>query len=62
MSLYDPFAAVYDQWFPLTDDVPFYVELARETEGPLVELPETLRPLTFASSGGALLRELYSED
>jgi SAM-dependent methyltransferase len=38
VSAYDPFAAVYDDWFPLTDDVPFYVELARETDGPLVEL------------------------
>ncbi len=38
MSAYEAFAAVYDQWFPETEDVPFYVELARETEGPLVEL------------------------
>lgn len=38
MSAYDPFAAIYDRWFPDTTDVPFYVELARETEGPLVEL------------------------
>ena len=38
MSLYDAFAPIYDRWFPLTEDVPFYVELARETEGPLVEL------------------------
>ena len=28
-----------EQWSaPMTEDVPFYVELARETEGPLVEL------------------------
>lgn len=36
--MYEPFAAVYDQWYPLTEDVPIYVELARESEGPLVEL------------------------
>ena len=39
MSAYDQFAPVYDQWARhMTEDVPFYVELARETEGPLVEL------------------------
>jgi SAM-dependent methyltransferase len=39
VSLYDPFAARYDDWSAdMTEDVPFYVELARETEGPLVEL------------------------
>jgi SAM-dependent methyltransferase len=39
LSLYEPFAAVYDDWSAhMTEDVPFYVELARETEGPLVEL------------------------
>jgi SAM-dependent methyltransferase len=38
VSLYEPFAAVYDQWYPTTEDVPFYVELARETDGPVVEL------------------------
>ena len=39
MSLYDPFAPIYDDWSAhMTDDVPYYVELARETEGPLVEL------------------------
>jgi SAM-dependent methyltransferase len=33
------FAQVYDEWSaPMTDDVPFYVELAREADGPLVEL------------------------
>jgi SAM-dependent methyltransferase len=36
--MYEPFAPVYDQWFPLTEDVPFYLELARETDGPVVEL------------------------
>ncbi len=39
MSLYDPFAPIYDDWSAhMTEDVAFYVELARETEGPLVEL------------------------
>ena len=39
MSLYDAFAPIYDDWAAdMTEDVPFYVELARETEGPLVEL------------------------
>ena len=38
MSLYEPFAAVYDRWYPLTEDVPFYVELARASDGPVVEL------------------------
>jgi SAM-dependent methyltransferase len=39
VSVYDPFAARYDDWAAdMTEDVPFYVELARETEGPLVEL------------------------
>jgi SAM-dependent methyltransferase len=39
VSAYDPFAPIYDDWSAhMTEDVPFYVELARETEGPLVEL------------------------
>lgn len=39
MSSYDGFAPVYEQWSRhMTEDVPFYVELARETEGPIVEL------------------------
>jgi SAM-dependent methyltransferase len=39
MSAYEGFAAIYDDWSAhMTEDVPFYVELARETEGPLVEL------------------------
>ena len=38
-SPYDAFAPVYDDWSAhMTDDVGFYVELARETKGPLVEL------------------------
>ncbi len=39
MSFYDAFAPIYDAWSAhMTDDVAFYVELARETPGPLVEL------------------------
>jgi ubiquinone/menaquinone biosynthesis C-methylase UbiE len=39
MSWDEGFAARYDEWSaPMTEDVPFYVEVARETEGPLVEL------------------------
>ena len=39
MSLYDAFAPIYDDWSAhMTEDVAFYVELARETDGPLLEL------------------------
>lgn len=39
VSVYDAFAPVYSDWSAdMTEDVPFYVELARETDGPLVEL------------------------
>jgi SAM-dependent methyltransferase len=39
LSSYDAFAPVYDDLWPhMTSDVAFYVELARETAGPLVEL------------------------
>ena len=39
MSVYDAFAPIYDDWSAdMSADVPFYVELARETAGPLVEL------------------------
>jgi SAM-dependent methyltransferase len=39
VSAYDAFAPIYDEWAAhMTEDVPFYVELAREAEGPLVEL------------------------
>ena len=39
MSEYDAFAAIYDDWAShMTEDIPFYVELAREAEGPIVEL------------------------
>ena len=39
MSWDERFAERYDEWSAdMTDDVPFYVELAQEAEGPLVEL------------------------
>lgn len=39
MSGYDGFAPIYDQWSSgMTDDIDFYVELAREADGPVVEL------------------------
>jgi SAM-dependent methyltransferase len=39
MSGYEGFAPIYDDWAAdMTDDVDFYVELAREAEGPVVEL------------------------
>ena len=39
MSWDEAFAYRYDEWSAhMTDDVPFYVELAREADGPLVEL------------------------
>jgi SAM-dependent methyltransferase len=39
MSWPEAFAARYDEWSAqVTEDVPFYVRLAREADGPLVEL------------------------
>ena len=39
MDTYEGFAAVYDDWAArMTDDIRFYVELAREADGPVVEL------------------------
>jgi SAM-dependent methyltransferase len=39
MSYYDPFAETYDVWSAsMTEDVPFYVSLANEADGPIVEL------------------------
>ena len=38
-SDYDAFAAIYDEWSaPMTEDVAFYESLAREVDGPVVEL------------------------
>lgn len=39
MSEYDPFAPIYDLWSEhMTEDVPFYIDLAREADGPIAEL------------------------
>jgi SAM-dependent methyltransferase len=39
VSSYDAFAPIYEEWSAhMTEDVPFYVELARASDGPLVEL------------------------
>jgi SAM-dependent methyltransferase len=39
MSIYDGFAPIYDAWSAdMTEDVDFYVDLAREADGPIVEL------------------------
>ena len=39
MDSYRAFAAIYDDWAShMTEDVPFYVELARDAEGTVVEL------------------------
>ena len=39
MSEYDAWAADYDAWSAhMTEDVAWYVELAREADGPIVEL------------------------
>ena len=39
MSGYDGFAPIYDRWAAhMTDDVGFYVDLARQADGPVVEL------------------------
>src|SRR4051812_11277712 len=68
MSWDEGFAAAYDEWAAhMTEDVPFYVQLARETEGPLVELAvgngrvaipvarETGRPVTGIDTSPAML-------
>jgi SAM-dependent methyltransferase len=39
MDVYAPFVDIYEEWSaPMTEDVPFYVELAGEADGPVVEL------------------------
>jgi SAM-dependent methyltransferase len=39
MDVYAPFADIYEAWSAgMTEDIPFYVELAREADGPVVEL------------------------
>jgi SAM-dependent methyltransferase len=70
VTAYDPFAAFYDDWAaPMTEDVPFYVELAREADGPVVELAvgngrvaipvarETGRPVVGIDSSPAMLAQ-----
>jgi SAM-dependent methyltransferase len=39
MDQYAPFADIYEEWSaPMTEDVPFYAELAGNADGPVVEL------------------------
>ena len=39
MDQYAAFADIYEEWsVVMTEDVPFYVDLAREADGPVVEL------------------------
>ena len=39
MSAWDAFAVDYEKWAaPMTEDVPFYIQLARDADGPIVEL------------------------
>ena len=70
MSTYDAFAPIYDDWSAhMTEDVSFYVELARESPGPLVELAvgngrvaipvarETGRPVLGIDASAAMLEQ-----
>jgi SAM-dependent methyltransferase len=70
LSAYDAFAPIYDDWSAdMTADVPFYAELASDTEGPLVELAvgtgrvaipvarETGRPVLGIDSSPAMLAQ-----
>jgi SAM-dependent methyltransferase len=65
---YDPWAEVYDAWASdMTEDVPYYVDLMREADGPVVELMvgtgrvaipavrETGKPLIGIDSSPAML-------
>jgi len=39
VSAWDAFAVDYEKWAaPMTEDVPFYIQLARDADGPIVEL------------------------
>jgi len=39
LTVYEPFARHYEAWSAeMTEDVPFYVDLAHEADGPIVEL------------------------
>jgi SAM-dependent methyltransferase len=68
MSAYDAFAPIYDEWAAhMTEDVPFYASLAREADGPVVELgvgngrvavpvaQQTGRPVIGVDSSPAML-------
>jgi SAM-dependent methyltransferase len=68
VSSYDAFVPIYDEWAAhMTEDVPFYVQLAQECDGPLVELgagngrvaipvaQETGRPVIGIDSSPAML-------
>jgi ubiquinone/menaquinone biosynthesis C-methylase UbiE len=70
MSWDEAFASRYDEWSgPMTADVPFYIQLARETDGPLVELAvgngrvaipvaqATGRPVIGVDSSPAMLKQ-----
>jgi ubiquinone/menaquinone biosynthesis C-methylase UbiE len=70
MSWYEGFAERYDEWSTgMTEDVPFYVGLARESQGPLVELAvgsgrvaipvalETGRPVLGIDTSPAMLAQ-----
>jgi SAM-dependent methyltransferase len=70
VSAYDAFAARYEDWASImTDDIGFYAGLAREAEGPLVELAvgtgrvavevarQTGRPVLGIDSSPAMLAE-----
>jgi trans-aconitate methyltransferase len=57
MSWDEAFARRYDEWSAhMTEDIRFYVELAREADGPLVELA-TGRPVIGIDSSPAMLEE-----
>jgi SAM-dependent methyltransferase len=70
MSWDEAFASRYDEWSaPMTADVPFYIQLAREADGPLVELgvgngrvaipvaQATGRPVIGVDSSPAMLKQ-----
>jgi SAM-dependent methyltransferase len=73
MTTYDAFAPIYEDWATvMTEDVPFYVELAREADGPVVELAvgtgrvareiarQTGRRVIGTDSSGAMLAQARS--
>jgi ubiquinone/menaquinone biosynthesis C-methylase UbiE len=73
MSWDESFARRYDEWAaPMTEDVDFYVSLAREADGPLVELAvgngrvaipvaeSTGRPVIGIDTSPAMLEQAHS--